>query len=141
MTAPVLNERTHRDVLVPLIAAGRVDGAGNPPVYDFGGVPGLDGNPGGAPPIHWLFALERRYVDPQKAGRASRSGWRLQVVSVGTTADEARYAKQALAEALEGRTLTFGGWVSTPVAHESSDGIELDKDGWWSGRTTFTYAL
>ena len=133
--ALVLDERKH----VEAIKAALTAALGANRVFDYGTVPGTDGNAGTLPPIFLLLGLERRYVEPTRAGRTTRSGWRLTVRYVGRTVDEARWAAAKVAEALETR-LVVDGVTSTPVTHESTQAIALD-DGRFSGWSAFTYAL
>ena len=135
MTAPVLDERIHRDALVSLLAAEVGD-----IVYDYGQVPGADGVTGTLPNIFCLLGLERRYADPTRSGMASRSGWRLTVRYVGRTVKEARWAGYHVAAALDGARLTVGDHVSTPVRHETTQAIALD-DGRFAGWASYTYSL
>jgi len=139
-TAPVVDERTHFAALKTLLSTPL-----NGHVYEYGSVPGDQNNPVAAertkpmPPIFALLSVERRYVESPRAV-ASRSGWRITVRAVGTTPAEARWALLRATDALEGRRLSIGGQTSTPVAHESSQAIELD-DGRFSGLQVMTYAL
>lgn len=135
MTA-ILDERQHIAALSTLMTAT----LGPDRVYDFGMVPGADGNPGDLPPIFALLALERRYVQPNRAGRSGVTGWRLSVRYVGRSVAEARWAQMQVAAALNEVTLTIAGVTSTPVTHESTTAIALD-DGRFSGLSSWTYAL
>lgn len=130
-SAPAVDERLHRDAIKLLL----------PDAFDFGTVPGLDGNPGTTPDMHQLISITRRQAEVRRGGRSGRSGWRLEVVHVGRTPDEARHGRNAATIALEERRLTIGGEISTPVQFESDDPIERDKDGWFSARSYWTYAL
>ncbi|HKY58305.1 MAG TPA: hypothetical protein VJL80_09730 [Aeromicrobium sp.] len=141
-TAPVTDERIHRDVLEPLLRAalGVEPVTGDQRLYDYGEVPGADGNDGVLPSVYVLLTVERRYVGPRRAGRAGRSGWRITARYVGRNVDEARWALDKVTDAIDEARLTIGGYVSTPVTHESSTAIEPD-DGRFSGLTVWTYAL
>lgn len=132
-SAPAVDERLHRDAVDAALDEEHL--------YDYGLVPGLDNNPGETPRIHWLRSIERRYVEPRRAGRAGRSGWRLSIRYVGRTPDEARHAQLVATTAVDEKRLTVGGHLSTPVTHESTSPIEPDDDGWWSGLTNWTYVL
>ncbi len=136
-TAPAIDERKHRDaldaLLEPSVGAGRI--------YDYGTVPGADGNAGSLPPIYVLLTIERRYAPVSRnVGLASRSGWRVTTRYVGRTVDEARWAAMKITDALDGARLTVDDYVSTPVQHESTTAIELDE-GRFAGLTVWTYAL
>jgi hypothetical protein len=140
-SAPVTDERIHRNVIEPILrTALGVETGGVQRVYDYGKVPGFDGNAGPPPKIFALPTLERRYVGPRRAGRAGRSGWRLSVRYVGRTVDEARWALNEITVAIDERRLTIGGVTSTPVTHESTTDIAPD-DGRYSGLTVWVYAL
>lgn len=133
--ALVLDERKHVAAIKTLLNAALSPNL----AYDYGTVPGADGNAGTLPPIFVLLGLERRYVEPTGAGRTTRSGWRLTVRYIGRTTDEARWAAAKVAQAMETR-LTVDGVVSTPVTHESTQAIAPD-DGRFSGWAAYTYAL
>lgn len=140
-SAPVTDERVHRDVIEPMLrAALGIDAPGIQRVYDYGDVPGTDGNQGKLPDIFVLPTLERRYVGPRRDGRAGRSGWRLSVRYVGSTVDEARWALNKVTAAIDEQRFTIGGVISTPVTHESTTDIAPD-DGRYSGLTVWVYAL
>lgn len=140
-SAPVTDERIHRDVIEPLLrAALGTEAGGAQRVYDYGEVPGADGNPGKLPNIFALPTLERRYVAPRRGGLAGRSGWRLAVRYVGRTVDEARWAQNRITLAIDERRLTIGDFTSSPVTHESTTDIAPD-DGRYSGLTVWVYAL
>lgn len=137
MTAPGLDERAHAKALAALIDAH----LGPNDVYEYGKVPGVDGNPGKEPSIYVLIQVTRRYLPATRSVRqASRSGWRASVRAVGRTVDECRWASLRVSEALDGAYLTISALPSTPVQHETSD--EPDKDGGrWSSLSRWTYAL
>lgn len=141
--ALVLDERKHVAAIKTVLEAALGNEPGTVPpvgrVYDYGTVPGADGNAGTLPNIFTLLGLERRYVEPDRAGRTSRSGWRLTVRYVGRTVDEARWAAAKVAAALETR-LVVDGVTSTPLTHESTQAIALDE-GRFSGWAAFTYVL
>ncbi len=142
-SAPEIDERTHRDTIVPLLAAkiGQLDSKGDPVVYDFGKVPGADDNAGDLPPIYLLLTVERRAAAaPPRAGRAGVSGWRVTIRGVGRTVDEARWALNRATEAVDEQNLSIGGKVSTPVTFESSQTVGPDG-GRYSGLIAWTYAL
>lgn len=143
-SAPVVDERVHRDVIVALIAAElgpeAVDGDGKPVIYDYGKVPGADGNDGDLPPIYLLLTVGRRPVPAFRAGRAGVSGWRTTVRGVGRTVDEARWALHRATIALDEQNLLIGGKTSTPVTYETSQEVEPDS-GRHSGLIAWTYAL
>ncbi|AIY15843.1 hypothetical protein KR76_01970 [Pimelobacter simplex] len=137
----MVDERVHRDVIVGLLtAAGLVDSAAKPIVFDYGNVPGADGNAGTLPPIHLLLTVERRAAGVFRAGRAGVSGWRITLRGVGRTVDEARWALNKATGALDEQNLLIGGKTSTPVTFNISQAISKD-DGRFSGLVAWTYAL
>lgn len=133
--ALVLDERKHATALKALLNAALSPSS----VYDYGKVPGADGNAGTLPNIFALLGIERRYVEPTHAGRTQRSSWRITVRYAGRTVDEARWAAMKVAEALEDR-LVVDGVTSTPITHETTQAIALD-DGRFAGWASYTYTL
>lgn len=129
-SAPVVDERLHRDALETALTAT----LGANRVYDYGEV----GQP--LPSIFVVLGIERRFVEPRRAGRAGRSGWRVTFRYVGRSVDEARWAGLKVAAAIDEQVLTIGGVKSTPVTHESTTAIAPD-DGRYSGLVVYTYVL
>ena len=139
MSAPVLDVRAHFDAVKAAIAAVNAQ-LGND-TYDFGEVPGLDGNDGTAPRIHALLQVERIYLPSTHGGRrATRSSWRASARYVGTTVDEATWALKHISTALDSRRLVVEGFTSTPLQHDVTDAIARDG-GLRSGLTAWTYTL
>lgn len=137
MSTTTLDERLH----VAAIKAAIKAQFGPNNVYDYGTVPGADGNAGTLPNIFALVSLERRYnPNLTLAARASANGWRLSVRVVGRTMDEARWALLKVATALNEQRLTIDGRATTPLQYESPRPPELD-DGRFSGLASYTYAL
>lgn len=139
----VLDERVHLAVIDALLnAALGPDPANNdgPRAFAYGTVPGEPGNPGVRPPIFVVRSLERRYVEPQVAGRAAVGSWRLTTRHVGRTVADAEWAAAQISAALNEARLTIGGAQTTPVTHESTSAVAPD-DGMFSGVTNWTYAL
>lgn len=135
-TAPALDERKHREAIKALLTAA----VGPNRVYDYGKVPGADGNEGTLPPIFLLVSVERRYVEPQKGGQATRSGWRVNVRYAGSSVNEADWAAWKVTQALDGARLVIDGATSLPVVHELSEDIAPDG-GRFAGRKQWIYAL
>lgn len=139
MSAPVLDIRAHFDAIKATIAA--VNAQLGEDTYDFGEVPGLDGNDGNVPRIHALLQVERMYVpSAHTARRATRSGWRASVRYVGTTVDEAGWALKHISTALDSKRLVVEDFTSTPLQHDVTDAIARDG-GLRSGLTAWTYTL
>lgn len=138
-----LDERAHAAVIVPLIDAelGPDPDTNESRIYDYGKVPGADGNPGVLPRIYALISLERRFAPGNKAvATTNRSGWRVSVRYVGHTVAEARWAGAQITAALDQQRFTINGLTSTPLIHESTAAVAPD-DGLYSGLVGFTYAL
>lgn len=140
MSTPVVDERTHSTVLQALLV-GTVNAAEEEParVFDYGTVPGLDDNDGVLPDIYVVTYLERRYVPPFRAGRPAVTGWRVVCRYVGRDVDEARWAANQVAEALDGITITVGDRTAL-ITFETNSDIEPDE-GRYSGSSSWTYAL
>lgn len=139
MAGPVLDERPHFEAIKARIAATNV--ALGADTYDFGEVPGEDGNPGTIPRIFVLLQVERRYMQNTRGVReATRSGWRVSIRYVGATSNEAKWAGKQVSTAMEAARLDVEGFESTPVEHESTEAVRPD-DGMFSGLSAWTYAL
>jgi hypothetical protein len=109
--------------------------------YDYGKVPGADGNPGTLPNIYALVSVERRYNPTLRLSAQSGAvGWRVAVRVVGRTVDEARWALSRVADALNEQRLTVGAQTTTPLQFESEQSPEPD-DGRFSALTLYTYSL
>ena len=109
--------------------------------YDYGKVPGSDGNAGSLPSIYALVSVERRYnPNLRLSAQAGQAGWRIAVRVVGRTADEARWAMARTADALNEKRLTIAGRSTTPIQFESEQTPELDN-GRYSALALYTYAL
>ena len=131
---PMLDASAHWDAIKALLTA--TVGAN---VYDFGKVPGADGNKGTLPTTYVLLTVERRYAAPNN-GRSAVTGWRVSCRFVGTTSPNARDVGNWVTAALNEARLTIGGTQSTPITHESTTAVESD-DGRFSGLSNWTYAL
>jgi hypothetical protein len=111
------------------------------PLYDYGKVPGADGNEGLLPDIYGLLTVERRGGLPlRRAATTGRTGWRTTVRVVGRTTDEARWALKQVSDALNEQTLTIAGLLTTPIQTESEQAPGPD-DGRQSALSSWTYAL
>lgn len=135
--AHALDERQHAEALKAAINARLTPHS----TFEYGAVPGLNGNAGTHPSIYALVQVERRSIPTRSAvRRATRTGWRASIRAVGRTPNETRWASQRIAEALDGTRLTVGGFETTPVEHETSDAPALDADRFES-LTRYVYAL
>lgn len=108
--------------------------------YDYGKVPGADGNPGVLPNIFCLVSIERRFnPNLHLSAQATSGGWRVSVRSLGRTADESRWAMARVTQALNEARVTVEGRVSSPIQFESDQNPVLD-DTRYSGLSSWTYA-
>lgn len=114
-------------------------------VFDYGHVPGADGNEGDLPDIYALLTVERR-ANPnlRLSAQASRVGWRLTVRVVGTDVDETRWALRQVSAALNERRLPIvvsddETRPTSPIQFESDQSPEPD-DGRYAALSSWTYA-
>ncbi len=138
-----LDEREHIAVLAGLLNAALGPDPANengPRCFDYGKVPGADGNKGTLPPIYTLVSLERRYAEPTRGGRQPVTGWRLSVRYVGRTVDEARWAAVKVTDAINEARIEVEDIKSTPITHEATQSIR-PEDGRQTGMSQWTYAL
>lgn len=137
-----LDERAHIAVLTPMLTAtvGNLASVDEDRVFEYGKVPGADGNPGKLPRVYVLVSISRRFAQPNKVNMTTRSAWRLSLRYVGHTVDEARWAGCQIANALNQKQITVGAFTSTALTHETTTHVEPD-DGLYSGLVVFTYAL
>lgn len=142
-TAPAIDARPHATALKTAITATLNEWS----AYDLDEVPGgkytadeeLRKQP--LPPMYAVVHVERRYVPGlRSSGQASRSSWRVTVVAVGTTVDEARWVLDRADEALDSARLDVDGRRTSPLAFELSSSPEPDE-GRFSARTQYTYTL
>lgn len=136
MSAPVLDEQAHFDVLAAAVEAEA--GAGS--VFGYGEVPGTNGNPGPIPSFFVLLSLQRTHIEPAHGGLPSRSGWRLSARYADTSTANARVTALNVTQALDGLRFTISGVTSTPLEHESASPIGPDN-GRMSGMAVWTYTL
>ena len=110
-------------------------------VYDYGQVPGADGNTGTLPNIYALLAVERR-GNPQvrASARTTRTGWRFTVRVVGRTVNEARWALAKVAGAVNEAILVVGDEQTTPIQFERDQAPELDE-GRYTALSSWTLAI
>ena len=122
-------EQTHLDAVLTAF------GGSNAAVYERDDLPSV------LPPAYSEVEVTRRGGgNRRKGGPDGRFGlFTITQRTVGRNAKALRAHRDATA-AIEGLTLTVGGFVSTPIAFEGADPISPD-DGWYVGFRTFTYAL
>lgn len=135
MSAPLLDSRPQAVAIKAAIKAS----FGPNDVYDYGQVPGADGNAGTLPDIFALISLERT-TNPtvNMAAKAGTTGWRVSVRVVGRTTDEARWALFKAATALNEAQLTIESRITTPLFLESEQTPTPD-DGRFSGVAIYTF--
>lgn len=108
--------------------------------YDYGKVPGSDGNAGTLPSIYALVSVERRFNSNLRlSAQASQTGWRVTVRLVGRTIEESRWAMNRAAVALNEARLSVEGRSTSPIQFETDQSPELDG-GRYSGLSSWTYA-
>lgn len=136
MTTVLIDARPH---VVAVKAAIETQLGAAADVYDYGKVPGADGNAGTLPNIYVLLTVERRFNPLQRStAQAGAAGWRITARGVGRTADEARWAMFKVATALTEVRLTVAGAPTSPIRFESEQNPELDN-GRHSGLSLYTY--
>lgn len=133
-----LDERHHAATLAAAITAQLGPWA----VYEYGEVPGLDGNGGDVPAIYVLMQVERRggVVPLRGTAQAGRSAWRASIRAVGRTVDECRWALLRITTALNEQTLAVDGEPTSPIQLESTDSPAPD-DGVTSALSRWTYTV
>lgn len=115
--------------------------ATNLPLYDYGKVPGADGNPGTLPDIYCLTTVERRAGLPvRRVATTGRTGWRATFRVVGRTVDEVRWGLKQVSDALDSQRLTINGVETTPIQTESEQAPGPDE-GRQSGLSSWIYTL
>lgn len=131
----LLDSRPHADAAKAAITAA----LGSWQAYDYGEVPGADGNAGALPNIYALVTVERMSGMPLRmSAQASRAGWRITARCVGRTPDECRWALAKVAAALNEVSLTVSGAVTSPIQFESDHAPAPDA-GLISGMSLWTY--
>lgn len=126
-------EREHaeewRDVIEALL--------GDPVTDATRGAFDYDDVPSPLPDLYALVTVTRRFGgDARSHGGKPMVGWRLTVLSVGRTVDEARWVREKVDTLDETRNATL---ATTLLVFEDNTTIEADGDR-YSGLTSFTYA-
>ena len=108
--------------------------------YEYGDVPGTNGNPGTVPDRYVLIDLSRRYVEGRMiSGEPRWKGYRLGTRYAAKVTDDARTMRARVTEALENKTLaTASGGEVGPFVFETAESIRPD-DGYQSGADTWTF--
>jgi hypothetical protein len=102
----------------------------------------LDELPATRPDNYVEVTVSRRFGGQQRnTAQATTQGWRITTRSVSSVSVfNARKNAETVRAALEFARLSVGGSTTTPVQFETAETVG-DDDGWWSGLTTWTYAL
>lgn len=97
---------------------------------------------GTLPAYYTEVTVSPRYLGrPDRAGVSSDfRGVRVTTRAVAQTVSNAREMRRRADGALNEKTLTVAGFVSSPVEFETGESIGED-DGWYSGLTAWTYAV
>lgn len=95
-----------------------------------------------SPPASYVeVTVSRRAGAPlRNPGSTGRTGWRITTRSVAKTVSNAREMRKRTATALLYARLTVDGDKTTPIQFEGEEPIG-DDDGWYSGLSTWTYAI
>lgn len=93
------------------------------------------------PDFYNEVVVSRKYSDGDYflSGEQNLVAYRLTTRAVARRLTNARMMR-GLAGRLEGRTITVGGIESTPIEFVAEQGLG-DDDGWFSGRTEWSYQL
>jgi hypothetical protein len=108
-------------------------------VYEYGTVPGSDGNAGTLPENYVLITVERRFggVTRMTAQRGV-VGWRITARSVGMSVTNTRLTMLKVATALNEKRLTIDSDPTTPIQFEAEQAPELDS-GRFSALSIYTF--
>lgn len=133
----LIDARPH-EVAVKAALTAKLGATAN--VYDYGKVPGADGNTGVLPDAYVLLTVERRF-NPLKKSSGSRGsvGWRITARCAGKTTNDARTVMFKVAQALDDVKLSIASKQTTAIEFESEQNPELDN-GRQSGLSLWTYA-
>ena len=99
----------------------------------------LDDIPTPLPAYYNEVTVSRRFGGVMRGERPTTTLYRLTVRAVAKTVSNAREMRRR-GEQIEGTTITVDGVESTPVQFETSQPIGPD-DGWYSGLTSYTFAV
>ena len=99
----------------------------------------LDQLPVPRPVFYNEVLVARRYGGQIRGEKPTMNLYRVAIRAVAQRLSNAREMRRR-AEQIEGRTITVDGIQSTPIQFEVADTIGVDS-GWYSGLTTYTYAI
>lgn len=80
-----------------------------------------------APERYALFFLRRTIGSQRLTGQDTQADWLLELHSVGTTVDQARWVQARGCRALRDVRLSPPGWSSTPIRHVDGEPDEWDE--------------
>jgi hypothetical protein len=107
--------------------------------YEYGKVPGSNGNAGTEPAKYLLIDVTRRYVDSHRAsGVTSLTGYRLGTRYVAKSIGDAREMRRRTATALEDQILATADGELGPFTFEAADSLVL-TEGYHVGTDTWTF--
>lgn len=108
--------------------------------FNYGEVPGANGNTGTLPNIFALVQVERAISGTHLlSGNAAIGEWRTVVRGLGRTVLEAEWALAKIHDALNEQRLTVGSMQTTQLQHGGSEAPAFD-DGRYVGWHMFTYS-
>ena len=128
------------DEQAAIIIAALDDALAPAKAYEYGDVPGSNGNAGVTPERYVLVDLSRRFVAGRLlSGEARTKGWRLGTRYVAKLTADARTLRQRVTNTLENRIIrTPAGDEVGPFVFESAEAIRPD-DGYQSGSDVWTF--
>lgn len=96
--------------------------------YEYGKVPGTNGNTGTEPASYMVVALSRRYVPERRAsGEVTVRGGRLSTRYIAKSVVNAREMRRRTTEVLEDKALTTTAGDVGPFVFESADPFQPDE--------------
>jgi len=96
--------------------------------YEYGKVPGTNGNAGSEPTKYVLVAISRRYVPERRAsGEVTVPGGRLSTRYIAKSVADGRTMRQRTTDVLEDKILTTAAGEVGPFVFESGDPFQPDE--------------
>ncbi|WP_300680758.1 hypothetical protein [Nocardioides sp.] len=146
MNSLIVDERLHATEVLALINAQFVDGDADTRAYEYGMVPGDKNHPDQAlrvaaqPDRYAVVALSQRYVEVVNLGGGQDVlGWRINVVAVGRTPNEAHWVNVRIDRALRRVRARIGDRTTTQIRFENGS-APMPDDGYYSASSSWTYA-
>lgn len=136
MSTLLLDARAHATALKAAVTAELDEWQ----AYDYGKVPGSDGNTGVLPNLFALITVDQvPSGSPRMSGQTGTTRWIVSVRGVGRTVDEARWVLFKAAAALHEQVLTVDGRTTEPL--QARPGQSPRKDGTrYSGLSVYVYS-